>query len=295
MVSVIIPAFNAREYVAEAIESALAQDYPAIEVIVCDDASTDDTAQVVRRFEPRVKLVRLENNGGIGVARNAAIAAAGGEFIATLDADDAFLPGKLSAQMRVMLEQPGVAVCHTGTELFGGDAGDGPIVHEYRQLAQGLCFGQLVRHNGIVISSALLRRSMMSAQGFQTDLRGVEDYSMWLDMLFDHEAAYLPQILTRYRRHAAQMTADKGRQLQVNSGIARLRALDHRRSQMNPAEFAELYNWALDELETCAMSRYHHDDFVYAHRGFDELVARGRCVAWKPRLRAWAMRNGKAR
>lgn len=295
LVSVIIPAYNARDFVADAIHSALSQDHPAVEVIVCDDASTDDTAEVVRRFEPRVTLVRMARNGGIGAARNAAIAASSGAFLAPLDADDMFLPGKLAAQVRVMIERPNVAVCHTGTELFGGESGDGPIIHDVRRRIDGMCFAPLVRRNGIVIASAMMRRSMMPAEGFQTDVQGVEDYAMWMEMLFDHEAAYLPQVLTRYRRHPAQMTADKGRQVQVNSGVARLRALDRRRSQMNPAEFKELYQWTLEELEICSMSRYHHGDLVYAHRGFRELASHGRRVPWKPRLRAWLLHRGRAR
>jgi len=105
LISVVIPTYNCAHYLGEAIESALAQDYPRLEVIVVDDGSVDDTPAVLEEFGTR--LVRVsQHNQGIGAARNTGQALASGEFIAFLDADDLYLPGKLSLQMACFEEHP---------------------------------------------------------------------------------------------------------------------------------------------------------------------------------------------
>lgn len=106
LVSVMIGAFNAEPYLAEAIESVLAQDYEPLELVVVDDGSTDDTAEVARSF-PGVQVISQEN-GGNGAARNTAVAAASGALYAFLDADDRFTPGKLSLQKAALDADPGV-------------------------------------------------------------------------------------------------------------------------------------------------------------------------------------------
>src|SRR4051812_4115270 len=99
LISVIMPAYNAAGFISRAIDSALEQEGVALEVVVADDASRDDTLAVIRAWgerDGRVRCVGLDVNGGPARARNAAIEAARGEWIAVLDADDAILPGRLA-------------------------------------------------------------------------------------------------------------------------------------------------------------------------------------------------------
>jgi glycosyltransferase involved in cell wall biosynthesis len=98
LVSILIPAYNAERWIQEAIESALAQAYPAKEVIVADDGSTDDTANVVRRFGDRIQFVQLDHAGG-NATRNALLGRARGEWLQYLDADDYLLPNKVADQI----------------------------------------------------------------------------------------------------------------------------------------------------------------------------------------------------
>jgi glycosyltransferase involved in cell wall biosynthesis len=108
LVSVVMPAYNRARTIERAVDSILAQDYPSIEVIVVDDGSKDDTAEVMRsRYgsDPRVVFIQ-QPNGGVCVARNTGIARARGEFIAMLDSDDAWLPGKLSLQVGILRKHP---------------------------------------------------------------------------------------------------------------------------------------------------------------------------------------------
>ncbi|MCU1244768.1 MAG: hypothetical protein QOF83_1710 [Solirubrobacteraceae bacterium] len=105
LISVMIPAYNAAPYLAEAIESAFAQTYEPLEVIVVDDGSDDGTLEVAQAFGDRVRAIR-QTRGGNGAARNAAVGLAQGHYFAFLDADDRFMPDKLQLQMDALEEDP---------------------------------------------------------------------------------------------------------------------------------------------------------------------------------------------
>jgi glycosyltransferase involved in cell wall biosynthesis len=166
-VSVIIPAYNAARFVSNAIESALGQTVAPLEVIVVDDGSRDDTADVVSRFPAPVRLVR-QANGGPAAARNHGAREAKGEWLALLDADDTWLPHKLERQM-TLARDPKVAVIYAM-----------PAGHNQTRPAT---FEELWRRNCIDNSSALIRRSaFLELGGFDEDraIIGVEDYNLWL-------------------------------------------------------------------------------------------------------------------
>lgn len=138
LVSIIIPAFNAEEYILAAIESALSQTYKEIEVIVVDDASTDGTTRVLSSVEdPRLRVLRNERNSGPGPSRDRAIEEAKGGWVAVLDADDAWLPKRLEVMLRAAGNDPATMVfdnimlCHD-TKLG---------LHPWRRLHRHSAFG----------------------------------------------------------------------------------------------------------------------------------------------------------
>ena len=127
LLSVVIPTWNRAHIVCEAVQSALAQRAGAVEVIVVDDASDDGTAEVLQEtFGVQVRVLQLESRGGPGAARNAGALLASGEFVAFLDSDDVWLPGKLNAELRVFEEFPEAnAVVSDSRSFFEGEP-DGP-------------------------------------------------------------------------------------------------------------------------------------------------------------------------
>lgn len=117
LVSAIIPTFNRAAYVALAIDSALAQTWPNVEVVVCDDGSTDNTTEVLAQYGNRIRVVS-QTNQGLSAARNTAIKASSGEFLALLDDDDEWLPERLAIQMPLMLDNPDAGLVGGGAVLI---------------------------------------------------------------------------------------------------------------------------------------------------------------------------------
>jgi len=112
MISVVIPSYNAAPVICRAVDSVLAQTYSDYEIIVVDDGSTDDTAEVVKEYGDRVRYI-YQDNAGSSVARNTGIAAARGQWIAFLDADDEWLPDKLRLQAELLARNPDLRWCAT--------------------------------------------------------------------------------------------------------------------------------------------------------------------------------------
>lgn len=118
LISVITPVYNSESYIEDTIKSVLAQTYTNWEMLIVDDCSKDNTAQVVKSFnDSRIKYIRLDVNSGAAVARNKAIAKANGEFIAFLDADDMWKPEKLERQINFM-QTHGYSFTFTGYEIL---------------------------------------------------------------------------------------------------------------------------------------------------------------------------------
>lgn len=190
LVSVIIPAYNAAAYVAEAVDSVLAQDYPAVEVIVVNDGSKDDTLEVLKRYGERIRVID-QANAGPPRARNAGLAAVRGEFVAFLDADDVWLPTKLSAQVAHLQAHPDVGTVFTRWHVWppGADGvfrvpvvspvpvPGGPVVPEY----SGWMYTRLLLECHLLTTTVMMRMSMVDEiGGFDVNLFNGDDYDFWL-------------------------------------------------------------------------------------------------------------------
>jgi glycosyltransferase involved in cell wall biosynthesis len=116
-VSIIIPTYNSARYLPQALESVFSQNYTAYELIVVDDGSTDDTAVILQPYRDHITLIQQENTGS-AAARNRGLALAHGEYVLFLDADDLLLPGKLTAQVAFLDEQPDLGSVHSGWRLI---------------------------------------------------------------------------------------------------------------------------------------------------------------------------------
>jgi glycosyltransferase involved in cell wall biosynthesis len=206
-VSVIIPAYNAEAFVEEAVRSVFAQTYRDFEIIVVDDGSTDGTPDVVRSLEGSVRLIR-QRNQGLPAARNAGAAAATGEWLAFLDADDIWLPDKLERQMR--RADGSVVLIYTDRYNFGA-RGDLPEVQGLvTPLLEGEIFESLLYFGNFITASSVLiqRRVFNGLGGFYEKLKAAEDWDLWIRCAATSLAGVCREPLLRYRFHTANMSRD---------------------------------------------------------------------------------------
>jgi len=219
-ISVVIPAYNAARYVAEAVDSVLAQSLPPREVIVVDDGSTDDTEAVVRRFQDRVRYVR-QPNGGSAAARNRGIREARGELIALLDADDVWFPEKLKKQWECLRDHPEAGLVHTNF-YYCDENGDERVLGVLGRERVGRCYEIMFQDNGINNSTTLIRRECFDRVGlFDESFKTCQDYDLYLRMSRYYEFAFLDEPLAVYRRHDSNITNDNSRMLKNELRVRR--------------------------------------------------------------------------
>lgn len=201
LVSVVIPTFNGAHFLAQTIESALAQTYPSLEVIVVDDGSTDETPAIVAAFGSRVRYVR-QANAGTAAARNRGILEARGEYIALLDHDDLWLPRKLERQLPVFATDPLIGVVFARIEFFRTETGE--VTAQYFPGSE-LGPHDLLAHRVLPIQTVVFRRSALEAVGpFDVCLRGTDDWDLGIRLSARFRAIGVPETLARVRLHPDQ-------------------------------------------------------------------------------------------
>jgi glycosyltransferase involved in cell wall biosynthesis len=205
---------NEEQFLAEAIESVLAQSFPDFEIIVSDDGSTDATPAIARSFAERdagrVRVLRAEQNQGKPFALNRALAVRQGEFIAWLDGDDVMLTDKLERQVAVLDANRDAAGCSHDAEMF--DSHSGCVIGRFSQVANGTP----LRSGGIEMwfdptykmlpSATMIRSSLCPPGGFDERLKFTNDWLFDIEVFHRGSCIALDDVLVRYRRHADNFT-----------------------------------------------------------------------------------------
>lgn len=200
-VSVVIPNHNRGDLLGSAIASALAQRGVELEVLVCDDGSTDGSAGVVEAFDdPRVRWLPGPASGGPATPRNRGIAAAAGEWVAFLDSDDTWREGKLEAQLR-LLESMSASACTTNAyRCLPGSAGPAGLMHD--RLPATITLSLQLSLNWVITSSMTVRTAELHHVGGFPEAAGrtiFEDYALWLRLAQRSPIAVLDAPLVDYR------------------------------------------------------------------------------------------------
>jgi glycosyltransferase involved in cell wall biosynthesis len=213
-VSVIVPTHNSATFVEAALASVLAQTYTDYEIIVVDDGSTDETGEVLRRFDGRI-ICHWQQNQGASAARNAGIRSARGELVCLLDADDFWRPDKLSRQVAVMAANPSVGLLFADAmEADGATVQKASILKTMKfgpealsQIPLPEAFRKLLIENFIPTSTVMIRAACFATSGlFDEDLPNAEDRDMWLRMAAHFEIGCVPVVLATKRSHGANIS-----------------------------------------------------------------------------------------
>ena len=247
LVSVIVPAWNAQATLAETLAAVSAQSWPKLEILIVDDGSTDATARIAAAYcrgEPRARLIR-KANGGVASARNRGLEEAAGEWVAPIDSDDLWHPGKIEKQVRAALaapERPGFVYCWFHyVDPTGLVVGSGARWH-----AEGRALRQLAFHNFVGNGSAplLWREAALSAGGYDKGLReargqGCEDLLLQLEIARHWPVAVVPEHLVGYRVQGGTMSRDDGQMARSWELV-----FERMRSCQAPVP-AKVYRWTL--------------------------------------------------
>ncbi|MGA2896111.1 MAG: glycosyltransferase family A protein [Acidobacteriaceae bacterium] len=219
-VDIIIPAFNAARFLPFSLESVVSQTFDDWRILLVDDGSTDNTAEAVAPFLDRlgskIRYIKQENRG-LPAARNTAIRASTAEFLALLDADDVWLPCRLSESLKILRERPQVGLVYgliTGIDqenrpgiTWGGNLrdGDGHIATQI-----------YMRKVDLPCPTITFRRKCLDEVGFFDEtMRATEDRDLWLRIALRYEVGFVPKVLAYYRLSPNSMSTDPQRMLQA--------------------------------------------------------------------------------
>lgn len=208
LVSVIIPVYNVEKFIERTLDSVLAQTYQEVEIILVDDRSTDNSAQVISKYVseyPQIKYHLQEKNMGAAVARNTALEMAQGRYVAFLDGDDEWYPQKLEEQLK-LLKEKNMFFSYTAIEMIDEE---GNLVKGKRNVREELDYKVLLRNTMIATSSVLVDRSKFG--DFRMPLRrGGQDYATWLLLLRTGEKACgINEALVKYRQTSNSLSSNK--------------------------------------------------------------------------------------
>ena len=207
-ISVIIPVFNGERTIRAAIDSALAQEFEGSEVVVVNDGSTDSTQRILEGYGDRIKLV-TQANRGVCVARNVCVAASSGKYLAFLDADDEFLPGKLERSYRALEQNPGAALVFSDLVTIDsrGDEIDIPPIGHAPTMEEMLSRGWPILPTGAVMPRAVFDRCGGFCEDFERP--GGDDAYLWLLAREQGEFIYIAEQLALHRNASALVLAKK--------------------------------------------------------------------------------------
>lgn len=198
LISAVIPAYNAAATIGRSLGSVCQQDYANLEVIVVDDGSRDGTAHIVECFgDSRVRLVQSPCNAGVAAARNLGIDSALGDYVAFLDADDEWLPGKIGLQAEAIIREPAVTLVSCNT-LFVNETGAAVSCgHSAHPPQEGVrAWAGLLRDNFIPTPTVLARRAdLRRLGGFNPTLPVAEDLDLWIRLALRGSVRVLSETL----------------------------------------------------------------------------------------------------
>ncbi len=227
--SVIVPAYNAAPYIEEALASIFNQGIPDLEILVVDDASTDDTAAKVAPLAPRVRLIRHERNSGSpGATRNTGLAQATGEYICFLDADDIMAPRRVSQQAEILDANANVGAVFVDYRNFSTE---GPADRTHFQtcplltkrlagksravLGSAEATQLLLQENFAGAGTAMIRRDALRvAPSFSTDFRVGEDFHFFYRIAREYAVGIVNEVGIQRRLHGSNVTGDSLRSLE---------------------------------------------------------------------------------
>jgi len=288
LVSVIIPAYNAAAFLGETLDSALAQTYPNLEIIVVDDGSTDATPEILESYGDRIR-VRRQTNAGQAAARNFGARESHGELLAFLDNDDLWDPEKIARQVALLSRFPDALAVYCDHRAINAQgqplSSSGALGYQRASgdILKAMLLSCCIITPGLVL---LRRRAFDEVGGFNQSqlMRGHDDYDLWLRLATRGSFIYSPDTLVSYRRHNQQATRQKHHEMTMaRANLDSLMAIRDDIQASEDRDLKDLFAWILLEL---------YIDSAWALRQMGKLAEARRiaasAVSQRPTsIRAW--------
>lgn len=208
-VSVVMPAYNAEKYIAEAIDSILNQTFTDFEFIIINDGSTDKTKDIILSYsDPRIVYLENEKNSGIVVTLNKGLERALGEYIARMDADDISYPERFERQVMFLDSHEHIGVVGSALQIFGDGIDNQNLFFSdtKEKLKADLLFNSCLAHPTVMFRHSLIQNS---SEFYDIRFAGIEDYDLWWRLAQITDLGCINEVLLRYRMHEKQITKDK--------------------------------------------------------------------------------------
>jgi len=215
LISIIVPVYNAGQFIAETIRCVQRQTYPQWELLLVDDCSTDAGRKIIRqigREDARVKLIVQDENGGAAKARNRGIQEACGQYICFLDADDIWMPDKLTVELEYIrnvqrTENPDAGFVFMGYEFADtSGVGLGKVVH----VPKHMTYRQALKNTTIFTSTVMIDRYKIQDEDIYMPCIASEDTAAWWQILKKYKTGYgIDRNLVRYRRSTDTLSSNK--------------------------------------------------------------------------------------
>ncbi|QJD97546.1 glycosyltransferase [Mucilaginibacter robiniae] len=206
-ISVVLPVYNSEKYIKAAIESVLNQTFTDFELIIINDASTDNTKQILETFtDKRIRLIHNAENLKVVKCLNLGLSLAQGEFIARMDADDISLPQRFKRQLSYLLEHSEVDICSSYVQVFGTQNYILRPYEDHESIKAGLLFLNLLIHPSIMFR----RKSIIQFNVcYDEAYANAEDYGLWVAVMDKLKFGAIPEILFKYRIHDTNISIKK--------------------------------------------------------------------------------------
>lgn len=218
-VSVVIPFYNGKEFIAQAINGILRQTYTDYEIIVMDDGSSDDSKKALECFDGKIRYF-YQQNKGISSARNRAIKEAKGEYIALLDQDDIWYPEKLQKQVELMEKNKNLGLIYGDCHYINEKGEIISRVFERQKYYSGRIFKDLIMGNFIPIPTVLIRKSALDKVGlFLENYTFAEEYELFIRISKDYDVGFINEPLAGYRIHGGNLSKNTGESLKEDIAV----------------------------------------------------------------------------
>lgn len=247
LVSVIMPVHNAAAYLAQAIDSVLAQTFGDFELLVLNDGSTDNSNEVIQRYsDKRLRVIQNEKNIGLTATLNKAVRLCRGEYIARMDADDICMPQRFEKQVNYLEQHADVSVLACRAQVINAD---GEITGEWSDdadhLTESEIRGYLPFSNCIVHPSVMMRAEIAKKYEYKAYQKGAEDWDLWLRLLAAGRRIHkLNEPLLHYRVHMQSTMAEQKKNVPVQLRMIRVKSrwLAHQFPKLNAFYFTMIYS-----------------------------------------------------